>query len=162
MAELALRVYLPERPKHHNFKFMTRVAREINPNQRAQTLDEYNLRKESIASAIDDDRINFIEMTIKGLHKDFDYFEAEFPNSSILVNKAIFEDLDMQLDRLIAMLEQFKRQHEGFIELNEVALEFRAQREDAMHEQLDSFWRLLNFVNGEIQKKYNTGMRGGF
>ncbi|KAI1452938.1 hypothetical protein F4805DRAFT_401503 [Annulohypoxylon moriforme] len=146
---------MDQRPQHHNFRFADRVARAQTPNRgiRAHTLEEYAISKHSIGVALDDGRFEYIFRAIRALEDDFEALEARYPKS-IRLNNLTFDGLDTLALRIEAMYKQFKRQHEGFIQLSDVALQFRDEREEILLEQLNEFWDVMDFADEEIAEKY--------
>ncbi|KAI0897993.1 hypothetical protein F4806DRAFT_507705 [Annulohypoxylon nitens] len=156
LAAITLQGGMPARPSHTTFRFGPHVAAEPGYVPPSVTMEEFFISKITMANALDTNKLHLIYETIDGLREDLRDFKKTYPQFPVANNELAWRNLEMFAKRVIEMHKQYKRQHEGFIELTEVALNFRKEREVAMLEQLDLFWRCLCWIDRELNRAWRN------
>ncbi|KAI2473718.1 hypothetical protein F4781DRAFT_438354 [Annulohypoxylon bovei var. microspora] len=157
MADVGHQGHLSLRPKHHDFRFMTSISQNPDPAWQTQTLDDYKVTKRTIANALDDGLHKVIEDAMQTQFEDCESYEDNHQNQfGIPINGVMWDNLERLWNRLRDAHREFQRQHEGFIYLSDVALEFRASREQFLNDKLEQFWGLYEYIDHEINKAYGN------
>lgn len=130
-----------ERPKHHNFLFGTNIH---EPGEAPESFEKYVVNKKTVVLALETGETEVVDETVWGLKRDADEFEANYPNVNLPLTPGVLKDVREMWKDLKLSHKVFKRQHEGFIELNEVAITFREQSEEKLGERLDTFLGLYS------------------
>lgn len=156
LAAITLQGGMPARPSHTTFRFGPHVAAEPGYVPPSATMEEFFISKITMANALDTNQLHLIYETIEGLRHDLRDFKKTYPQFPVANNELAWMNLEMFAKRVIEMHKQYKRQHEGFIELTEVALRFRKEREEVMLEQLDLFWRCLCWIDRELNRAWRN------
>ncbi|KAI1138999.1 hypothetical protein F5Y05DRAFT_358429 [Hypoxylon sp. FL0543] len=126
-----------QRPKHHDFLFRKHL---YPPGQVPQTWEYFCLSLKGAANALDRGDTGGIELVIGGYRGRLLALKEADPYLNIAVSPSILADLVDRWTDLKRNYRVFKRQHEGFIELNEVAVAFRDKREAELRQDLHTFW----------------------
>ncbi|KAI1096901.1 hypothetical protein F5B19DRAFT_11208 [Rostrohypoxylon terebratum] len=156
LAAVAFQGDMPERPCHTAFTFGAHVAAELGYVFPSATMEETFITKFTMANALDTDEAFIIRKTIKRLRSDLDDFKKDYPQFPVADNEIVWSSLEISAERVIQMHRQYKRQHEGFIVLNEVALKYRAEREQAMLDELELFWSCLCAIDRELNRAWDN------
>ncbi|KAI1410929.1 hypothetical protein F5Y13DRAFT_201706 [Hypoxylon sp. FL1857] len=128
-----------ERPKQHNFLFSKSLrgpGESENPNQL------YELTKRKVAIALDSGCDDIVELCMRRLRADVKVMDRDYPAVNMAITPGMLKTLNKNWEELLFKHEMFKRQHEGFIELNEVGVEFRKSREKKLKKKLRVFWEM--------------------
>lgn len=91
-----------------------------------------------------------VKLEMVGLKIKADDIQSENPFLPMLVNYTAFKNLAIKLDELCEHLRVFNRQHQGCIELSDVAIAYQNAEEATLREQLDEYWDMFGWVREQV------------
>ncbi|KAI0840243.1 hypothetical protein F5Y06DRAFT_294912 [Hypoxylon sp. FL0890] len=151
-----------ERPKHHTFLFKTPL---YAPGQLPQSWEYYSMNLRGIALALDSGRHKIVERYIRKRRREARVLRRVRPRINLAITSMIFDELKERWQKLVEDYDAFKGQHEGFIELNEVALARRDRHEAKMRRDLNTLWERYEYVVDELDRGWAIELeqsRGSF
>ncbi|KAI1776067.1 hypothetical protein F4818DRAFT_440441 [Hypoxylon cercidicola] len=119
------------RPKLHRFL----LARREYENGHS-----YGMTKTLLASFIDANLTEPTREYLLGVERELALLDKHPPDTTVLARIGLARAVREGYDALLEGIRRFKRQHEGYISLNEVALRYRDEQEQSLMRQYDDLW----------------------
>ncbi|KAI2641854.1 hypothetical protein GGS26DRAFT_586246 [Hypomontagnella submonticulosa] len=129
-----------ERPKAYVFSLVQYCADQGDVGSPLNGLNGLNAKRIDVADLFDGGHPEDMLIVINGLQREVEDFEEEWPNIPIILSPAAFTELRERHSNLHQRYELFRREHEGFIVLNDVARRYRDQKQQELGELLEEFW----------------------
>ncbi|KAI1098519.1 hypothetical protein F4804DRAFT_121605 [Jackrogersella minutella] len=151
-APAAVQSRFPRRPNLHKFRFYRHV---MGKDQRPFEFERHEITKTFVANALDTDWVFDIDEAVEDAERTMDFVRETFHTYS-------FADFDYQcfitLRRLWENLKQdhkvFKRQHEGFIHLNAIAVAFRDAQAPRLRRNFEEFYNHFEYCMRMVKAKW--------